>query len=192
MDKLLFCFGDSNTYGYDPRNPLGDRYAQPWPELLGEQLSRPVRNAGRNGQCIPVSPWEQQALLRSLEAADPGLLILLLGTNDILQGHSPEAVGQRIRDLLSLLRQQLPQLPILLLSPPPVRLPELRLCNAMAEAAQLFRSAAEQEKLPFLDLQGLPLPLAWDGIHLTEEGHRLLAAVLAAFLQKQPEFYSAP
>ena len=32
----VICYGDSNTYGYDPRLPLGGRYDHPWPELLAE------------------------------------------------------------------------------------------------------------------------------------------------------------
>ena len=27
----VICYGDSNTYGYDPRDPLGGRYDMPWP-----------------------------------------------------------------------------------------------------------------------------------------------------------------
>ena len=36
MERRIFCFGDSNTYGYDPREPLGGRYPADarWPELL--------------------------------------------------------------------------------------------------------------------------------------------------------------
>lgn len=33
------CFGDSNTYGYDPRGYFGDRYGAEdrWPDLLAKQ-----------------------------------------------------------------------------------------------------------------------------------------------------------
>ena len=27
MKQRVMCFGDSNTYGYDPRSPLGERYS---------------------------------------------------------------------------------------------------------------------------------------------------------------------
>lgn len=33
----IWCFGDSNTYGYDPCGFFGGRYAAPWPELLAEK-----------------------------------------------------------------------------------------------------------------------------------------------------------
>ena len=36
----VVCYGDSNTWGYDPRGFLGDRYDRPWPEYLGELLLR--------------------------------------------------------------------------------------------------------------------------------------------------------
>ena len=28
MTRTLFCLGDSNTYGYDPRSFFGDRYGE--------------------------------------------------------------------------------------------------------------------------------------------------------------------
>ena len=33
----LWCFGDFNTYGYDPCGFFGGRYAAPWPALLAEK-----------------------------------------------------------------------------------------------------------------------------------------------------------
>ena len=40
----LLCFGDSNTYGYDPRSYLGGRYGETvrWPCLLAERRSGPA------------------------------------------------------------------------------------------------------------------------------------------------------
>ena len=32
----LICFGDSNTYGYDPRSFFGGRYPGRWTDLLAE------------------------------------------------------------------------------------------------------------------------------------------------------------
>ena len=30
----IICFGDSNTWGYDPRGYFGGQYDHPWPEIL--------------------------------------------------------------------------------------------------------------------------------------------------------------
>ena len=48
----LWCFGDSNTYGYDPCGFFGGRYAAPWPELLAGKTGFQVINDGKNGRMM--------------------------------------------------------------------------------------------------------------------------------------------
>ena len=52
---LLICYGNSNTFGYDPRSWLGDRYAPEdrWVDILGKNTGWDVRNQGMNGRRIP-------------------------------------------------------------------------------------------------------------------------------------------
>ncbi len=40
----ILCFGDSNTYGYDPRGYFGGRYdaGDRWVDLLAEKLNIPL------------------------------------------------------------------------------------------------------------------------------------------------------
>lgn len=54
MATTLLCYGDSNTYGYDPRSYLGERYPRSvrWTGLLAEE-GYTVRNEGMNGRSIP-------------------------------------------------------------------------------------------------------------------------------------------
>ena len=51
----VICFGDSNTYGYDPRSYFGGRYEKEdrWVDLLAAQTGWTVRNCGANGREIP-------------------------------------------------------------------------------------------------------------------------------------------
>ena len=45
----VICFGDSNTYGYDPRSYLGGRYDTDsrWVDILAGQSATWERTAGR-------------------------------------------------------------------------------------------------------------------------------------------------
>ena len=54
----ILCFGDSNTYGFDPRSCLGDRYPAEirWPERLAAVSGWQGRNVGLNGREIPHRP----------------------------------------------------------------------------------------------------------------------------------------
>lgn len=51
----ILCFGDSNTYGYDPRGFFGDRYnaEDRWTDLLAKQIGWDIINLGANGREIP-------------------------------------------------------------------------------------------------------------------------------------------
>lgn len=54
MHHALLCYGDSNTYGYDPRSYLGGRYPESvrWTGLLNA-LGIKVITEGENGRSIP-------------------------------------------------------------------------------------------------------------------------------------------
>ena len=60
----ILCFGDSNTYGYDPRDYLDDRYGAEdrWVDLLAKQTGDEIINAGTNGREIPRSSYVIQLL----------------------------------------------------------------------------------------------------------------------------------
>ena len=75
----LFCFGDSNTYGYDPRGFWGGRYAceDRWPDLLAQQTGIHVENLGSNGAEIPSCA---DAISPQLRESD--YLLVMLGTNN--------------------------------------------------------------------------------------------------------------
>lgn len=49
MYHRVLCYGDSNTYGYDPRSYLGERYPKSvrWTSLL-EQQGWQVFNQGKS------------------------------------------------------------------------------------------------------------------------------------------------
>ena len=165
--STVICYGDSNTWGYDPRGIWGGRYDKPWPEILGKNLNWRVLNLGSNGRCLPRSGREYRVIEQALEQEYPvKMAIVMIGTNDILAGRTPD-----LKPLTDFLQDRQQDLDILLLAPPPIALPEFS--AAAEELAVRCRDLARSRGLRFCDTQDLPL--AFDGVHLTEEGHRLLA-----------------
>ena len=53
----VICFGDSNTYGYDPRSYLGGRYDTDsrWVDILAAKTGWTVCNMGENGRELAFS-----------------------------------------------------------------------------------------------------------------------------------------
>ena len=95
----VICYGDSNTYGYDPRSYLGDRYPADcrWVDLLANMTGWEVKNAGENGREIPRRESELQRVLRMLSADNADLLIVMLGGNDLLQGADSAIAAERMQ-----------------------------------------------------------------------------------------------
>ena len=170
----IICFGDSNTYGYDPRGYFGGHLDADsrWVDILAAETGWTVCNMGQNGREIPtVAPSFP---------ADTNLLIVMLGTNDLLQGRSPEQAADRLERFLSSL--SLDRSKILLISPPPVVLgtwvPSQRLIDDSHTFAQLCQALTEQLGIRFADAGKWDIPLAYDGVHFTEQGHKAFAARL--------------
>ena len=172
---MILCYGDSNTFGYDPRDFFGTPYEFPWPALLEKHLGEPVVNFGENGRTLPRHPAEFRVLESKIRALTPDLLLVMLGTNDLLEGLE---LPDSLHSLLQLLGTGFPDLKVVLLAPPPMRHMEI--------PVEMFRRAAEEAGVLFCDPGLWDLPLAHDRVHLTEEGHRIFAAQLADFLGKRP------
>ena len=90
MCRRLLCYGDSNTYGYDPRSYLGGRYPESvrWTALLRE-YGWDVINRGENGRSIPCGDGEIKAAVQSLRRVEADILTVMLGSNDLFQASSP-------------------------------------------------------------------------------------------------------
>ena len=86
----ILCYGDSNTLGFDPRSFFGDLYERPWPVILSGHPALQVLTDAACGREIPKGPIAFPP--------DAELLILMLGTNDLLQGADTEAIANRMSD----------------------------------------------------------------------------------------------
>ena len=172
MRKLL-CYGDSNTFGWDPCDPLGGRYEHPWPSLLQELSGMECVNFGQPGRRIPESYAELGALRHIVQSLAPDAVLILLGTNNrfLPPYDSPKQTAGKMDALLSFLRSAFSPLPLLLIGLPPMEEHKSWVKAVNAEYAAL----ADQYALLCYDPSPLELPLCFDGLHLTEEGHTMLA-----------------
>ena len=86
MCRRLLCYGDSNTYGYDPRSFLGERYPESvrWTALLNAAYWD-VINRGENGRSIPRLDREIEAAVQTICGIETDALTVMLGSNDLLQ-----------------------------------------------------------------------------------------------------------
>ena len=186
----ILCFGDSNTYGYDPRSPLGGRYPPQvrWTGRLAAHPGWRIQEAGGNGREIPRSPQQLEGLARQCAGAD--LVIIMLGTNDLLQSpglRAEDAAGRMeccIRFLLAL-----PAAPrVLLVAPPPMAPGSwVRDPRPLRESARLgccYRDLARRLEVSFADAGAWQVALLFDGVHFSPDGHQAFARGLLPVLEE--------
>ena len=170
---LVMCFGDSNTYGFDPRGFFGGRYSAPdrWVDLLADRTGFTLINAGVNGRTVPRTPDSPGVF------PEADIFLVMLGTNDLLQGASAQETAARMTLFLEFLRPRYKQ--ILLVSPPPMQrgawVPTDRLAAESVCLAEEYRLVAQKMGIPFVDTRSWNISLAYDGVHFTEEGHHSFA-----------------
>ena len=180
----ILCFGDSNTYGYDPRGFFGDRYGagDRWVDLLAKQTGHECINAGANGREIPRNPYVLRLLT---EHAPVDIFLVMLGTNDLLQGASAKEAANRMEAFLHPLLLHCKQ--ILLTAPPPMKrgawVPTDELVTESIHLAEEYKLLAETLNIPFVDTREWNIELTFDGVHFTDVGHHAFAEKLGKELR---------
>lgn len=175
----LVCFGDSNTYGYDPRSFFGGRYPGRWTDLLAERTGWEVVNLGQNGREIPIGAGSLAGLLRQDD-----LLVVMLGSNDLLC--HPRFTAEDVTARMEVFLNGLPSCRVLLVSPPPMVIGEWvteeRLIRESAALAEAYDALARRLGIGFADAGQWGVELTFDGVHFTESGHRAFAMGLQEVL----------
>jgi lysophospholipase L1-like esterase len=201
--RTLVCFGDSNTWGFDPARPdeRFDRGVR-WPSIVADALAGQweVVAEGLNGRTAaldsPVAEGRNGLtyLLPCLHSHAPvDLVVIYLGTNDVGDRYAlpPMTVAGAVGRLVRVVRSSEagpghgpPD--VLVICPPPFGRvdPDGDFAGAPARAdgfSRHFAAVCAELDVALLDLRGIVRYSDLDGIHLDEAGH---AAVAAAVLER--------
>ena len=186
--KLLYGYGDSNMWGWDPRlgavsNRLPDR--EVWINMVANCTGCRFINNSLPGRRIPIGS-AVPLFLSSVEAESWDILFLMLGVNDLLSMPCP-APG-RIAELwipaLEALTSECPDRKnrIVLASITPCRMYVSSQERKMISEG--YARVAERFGICFFDTLSLALSLQFDGIHLNADGHKALAEAVSRYLQR--------
>ena len=182
----ILCYGDSNTYGYDGTDPFGGRLPEQvrWPELLGRSLGCECLNCGLNGRRVPHYPRSIETDLRLLSRALSGdLIIVMLGTNDLLCGAETEDTVAHMQSFLEKLKSAKPGCTLLLASPPAVSIEGEDFSPAFSELSEAYEALAQALGIFFVDTTHWLIPTVGDGVHFSERGHRLFALKMGQYIR---------
>jgi lysophospholipase L1-like esterase len=199
--RRILCFGDSNTWGYDPATE--DRFDDDtrWTGVLQAALGADftVIEEGLNGRTTvwndPIEGYKNghDYLVPCLETHRPlDLVVLMLGTNDLKRRFSLSAydISQGVAVLLRAISYskagrdgQPPR--VLLMAPPPVaKLSHFAEMFEGSESKSLllgkhYRTVAAEYNVAFLDTATVIRSSDIDGIHFEAEEHAKLGRAVA-------------
>jgi lysophospholipase L1-like esterase len=203
--KRILCYGDSNTWGYDPATQ--DRFERDtrWTGVLRNSLGEgyEVIEEGLNGRTTvwddPIEGYKNghTYLIPCLETHRPlDLVVIMLGTNDLKMRFSlpPSDIASGAGMLVKAVQQseagytgKPPK--VLLIAPPPVaRLSEFAEMFTGAEEkskklSKWFRQIAGELGCAFLDAGEVIVSSELDGIHFQAAEHRKLGQAIARQVQ---------
>lgn len=203
--KTILCYGDSLTWGYDPRGPGRHAFENRWPNVLQAKLGDLVHVIadGLNGRTTAFDDHLAGAdrngarLLPTVLTthAPLDLVIIMLGANDMkpfINGHAIAAKAgmERLVDIVRNHDYPTPQAPpkILLVAPPPLCETNneefaMAFAGAIAESrklAPLYKQLAADAGCAFFDAGSVARTTPLDGIHLDAENTRAIGEALAS------------
>ena len=209
--KTVLCYGDSNTYGYVPetgmRYPRDIRYPGKLQDLLGEEYA--VIEEGCNGRTTihddPIDGWKNgldylKPCLNSHKQID--IVILMLGSNDLKHtfhlnaAQIADGAGVLVDVIKEFTKEKQGFVPkIILVSPPEIGegIRTSPFYGAFFEEAvetsrefpKYYREVADSKGCIFFDAAKYISPSKTDSLHLTPEGHRVLAEELSKVVKEE-------
>ena len=205
----VLCYGDSNTFGYIPetgmRYPRDIRYPGRLQKLLGDDYA--VIEEGCNGRTTihddPIDGWKNgldylKPCLNSHKPID--IVVLMLGSNDLKETF--HLTAKEIADGASILMEVIRNFTqekqgyiprIILVSPPEIGggIKTSPFCGAFYENAivesrkfpEFYKAVAEKYGCIFFNAAEYIYPSEVDSLHLTPEGHSVLAEKLCEVIK---------
>lgn len=193
--KQILCFGDSNTYGYDPADYDSFTYPEEerWIFIAGKILGDGYKliNEGLNGRMIPEMRYYSEyvdGVAHSLKTGD--VFVIMLGTNDLLMRSRPDAsvplkkMKMFLEHMMPIARENL--FSVLVIAPVPIG----KSLDADGEYYEQnlkmnegFKELAKECGAFFADAGNWQVELAFDHVHFSSKGHRVFAECFADYLK---------
>ncbi|MDO4187502.1 MAG: GDSL-type esterase/lipase family protein [Lachnospiraceae bacterium] len=195
--KNILCFGDSNTWGYNPRTKERFPWGVRWTSRLQEKLDENNVHIIEQGLCGRTTVFEDETrpnrkgvnTLKEIfdETSDIDSVILMLGTNDCktYYGNTANEIAKGVEECLDLVLQHISPENVLLISP--IVLgdevwkdefdPEFNR-NSVVVSKKLkeqYEKLAIEKNVHFLAASEFAVPSVSDQEHMDEVGHSMLA-----------------
>lgn len=190
MKKRCLIYGDSNTYGLDPREAhSGKKY--PDNILFTNRLKKALSGEldivvnAKVGRCIPSMDFELEEFYKIIEEiGEIDVFFVMLGTNDYLSipKPDPDKVSERMKKFLKIVNTMIEDVKILLVAPPYLNFNNDKYYEKFnttdGRLSKSLKRVSDELRISFFDAGKLNLPIYRDGIHLLPEAEEILSVAL--------------
>ena len=174
--RKVACVGDSITYGCFVAGQPWNSYPRQLGRLLGKDYC--VGNFGyTNRTAINTAdfPYTAEKLYERSLAFSPDIVLIMLGTNDILLTEHPDAkrAVEKMERLLGWFKNENVPFSIAIIGPVYIADGFFEMKRYHEESRAMnegFKALCEKRKIPFYDAGLWGIPLGYDGVHFSEEG----------------------
>ena len=204
--KKILCYGDSNTFGYNPADMSRFDEDIVWTSVLQENLGSgyEVINEGlcdrmgfvNNEKGFEFSSQKHFPKFIS-KAENVDFLILFIGTNDLQFQYdiSFGAVEKGLENLINLAQKKVKNIIVI----PPVILDESILKGFFnfqfdktsivksRKIGRIFRKISNIYHCLYFDINKITQPSDTDGLHYSKESHKIIGEKLADFILSQSQ-----
>ena len=200
--KKIICYGDSNTFGYNPvdssrfgenirwtsvlQNNLGDSY-----KIINEGVCDRTGFVDNPKGLLYSAQKHFPTLIEKLDSTD--IIILGLGTNDLQFQYYIDftIVESGLKNLINLAKEKAEQIIII----PPVILDERVLKGFFSfqfdeksiikskEIGKTYEKIAKDNGCFYFDVNKFARPSNFDGLHYDKNSHKLIADKLSDFIK---------
>lgn len=195
--KKILCFGDSNTYGFNPEN--GRRYSSSkrWSGILKDSLKDMfivIEQGCNNRTCFSDNPSSEEMtgykVITKYLASDVDYLVLSLGINDLQKFYNVDekTIIEGFRNIINICYSVNPDLKILVLSPSVIKECVLNSYFALMFdevsikksylLSNIIKSVCIELNCTFIDLNQYVETCSIDGIHYFDYQHEEVAKIL--------------
>ena len=195
--KKILCFGDSNTYGFNPKN--GSRYSSSirWGGILKESLKEKfvvIEQGCNNRTCFSDNPSGEEMTgykaIKKYLVTDVDYLVISLGVNDLqkIYINDEQTIIDGFKMFIRLCYSINSNLKIIILSPSLVKENILNSYfslmfdeNSIKKSyslSKILKSVSEELNCSFIDLNEFVSVSDIDGLHYDVEGHGAVAKLL--------------
>ena len=199
--KKILCFGDSNTFGFNPEN--GKRFDEQtrWAGKLKIALKNKfeVIEKGANNRCGFTENKESTELsgliaIKKYLELKPDIIILAVGINDLqkIYDNDEKAIYFGLKALVEEIKKE-NNPNIILLVPSAIKenilnsffntLFDEKSIEKSKKLPKVYQKIAKEFELDLIDLNNIAETSPTDGLHYDVEGHKKIADKLIEFIK---------